>query len=213
MAGRHLTMQTVQGVRAFSSSASAMNLVKAPVAVFGIEGRYATALYSAASKQKALDAVEKDLDAFSVQLKKDTRLREFILDPSIKKNLKVDGVAGACDKMKMNPLTKNMLTAMTDNNRYNLVSQVAGSFKTIMAAHRGEVVCEITTAKPLDSAMSKEVEAAIASMLKSGQKSQITYSVDPAIIGGMVVSIGDKFVDMSMASKLKRYEEIIKSAA
>ena len=61
--------------------------------------------------------------------------------------------------------------------------------------------------------MSKEVEAAIASMLKSGQKSQITYSVDPAIIGGMVVSIGDKFVDMSMASKLKRYEEIIKSAA
>ena len=82
-------MQTVQGVRAFSSSASAMNLVKAPVAVFGIEGRYATALYSAASKQKALDAVEKDLDAFSVQLKKDTRLREFILDPSIKKNLKV----------------------------------------------------------------------------------------------------------------------------
>merc|ERR1711860_296903 len=85
MAGRHLTMQTVQGVRAFSSSASAMNLVKAPVAVFGIEGRYATALYSAASKQKALDA-------FSVQLKKDTRRREFILDPSIKKNLKVDGV-------------------------------------------------------------------------------------------------------------------------
>ena len=59
----------------------------------------------------------------------------------------------------------------------------------------------------------KEVEGAIAGFLKSGQKSQISYNVDPSIIGGMVVSVGDKYVDMSMATKLKKYEEIIKSAA
>ncbi len=65
----------------------------------------------------------------------------------------------------------------------------------------------------LDAAMQKEVEGAIGGFLKQGQKSLINYKVDPSIIGGMIVSIGDKYVDMSMASKLKKYEDIIKSAA
>ncbi len=61
--------------------------------------------------------------------------------------------------------------------------------------------------------MQKEVETAINSFLKQGEKSLIDYKVDPNIIGGMIVSVGDKYVDMSMASKLKKYEDIIKSAA
>ena len=100
-----------------------------------------------------------------------------------------------------------------------------------MAAHRGEVVCQVTTAKPLDAAMLKEVEGALKGFLKGNEKALITYAVDPAIIGGMVgvsdlvismvnyilmlqvVSIGDKFCDMSMSSKLKKYSELIKGAA
>jgi F-type H+-transporting ATPase subunit O len=69
--------------------------------VFGTEGRYAMALYSAATKQKALDAVEKDLKTFQDQLQKDPRLREFLADPTIKRSLKTDGLAGACDRLKV----------------------------------------------------------------------------------------------------------------
>ncbi len=83
--------------------------MKPPVAVFGIEGRYATALYSAASKQKQLDTVEKDLRNFANQIKKDTRLAEFLFDPSVKKGLKRDGLAGACDKMKVGKLIPRSL--------------------------------------------------------------------------------------------------------
>jgi len=192
---------------------AAAQSVKPPVAVYGIEGRYASALYSAASKQKQLDVVEKDLKGFASQLQKDTRLSDFLLDPSVKKNLKVDGLAGACDKLKMNPLTKNTLLALAENGRYNYVKAVVNSFTTIMAAHRGEVVCEVTTAKPLEAAMQKDIEAAIGGFLKAGEKSLINYKVDPSIIGGLVVSVGDKYADMSMASKLKKYEDIIRSSA
>lgn len=87
--------------RYLSTSAVSGQMVKPPVAVFGTEGRYATALFSAASKQKALDAVEKDLKAFQTQLDKDTRLKEFLFDPSVKKGVKADGLASACDKMKV----------------------------------------------------------------------------------------------------------------
>ena len=61
--------------------------------------------------------------------------------------------------------------------------------------------------------MTKEVETAIGGFLKGGEKSKISYKVDPSIIGGLVVSVGDKYVDMSIGSKLKKYEDIIKSAA
>merc|ERR1711962_1593075 len=113
---------------------------------------------------------------------------------SIKKPVKVEGLSAACDKLKMSSLTKNMLTAMAENGRHNLVDAVIGS-------------------KALDPAMTKEVESTIALFLKKGEKSKTSYKVDPSIIGGMVVSIGDKYADMSIASKMKKYTELIKAAA
>ena len=68
-------------------------------------------------------------------------------DPSVKKQLKTDGLSGACDKFKMNVLTKNLLVCMIENGRYHIFESVIGAFSTIMSAHRGEVVCEVTTAK------------------------------------------------------------------
>jgi len=199
--------------RRFSTSPSAAALVKTPIPVYGTEGRYASALYSAASKNNALDAVEKDLATISGLLKTDPMLADFLYDPSIKKALKADGLAGVCDKIKTSDLTKNLMLALGENNRFNAVQAVVNSFATLMSAHRGEVVCTVTTAKPLDNAMTAEVTKVLGAFLKEGQKAHTSFAVDASIIGGMVVSIGDKFVDMSMATKLAKYSEIIKSAA
>ena len=146
-------------------------------------------------------------------MKTDPRLSEFLLDPSVKKGIKVDGLTGACKKLGFNDLTKNLLLAMADNNRVGFIDAVVSSFATIMAAHRGEVVCTVTTAKPLAAAMVKDVEGALKGFLKANEKALINYKIDPAIVGGMVVSIGDKFCDMSMSSKLNKYSELIKGAA
>ena len=50
-------------------------------------------------------------------MKSDSRLHEFLLDPSVKKGLKVDGLTGACAKLGVTDLTKNLLLALADNNR------------------------------------------------------------------------------------------------
>jgi len=68
-------------------------------------------------------------------------------DPSVKKQLKTEGLSGACDKLKMNPLSKNLFVCLAENGRYHSFDSVISTFNTIMSAHRGEVVCEITTAK------------------------------------------------------------------
>lgn len=56
------------------------------------------------------------------------------------------------------------------------------------------------------------MEAALKMFVKSGQSIQIKTSVDPTILGGMIVSIGDKYVDMSTAAKIKRYSNLIQSS-
>ena len=60
-------------------------------------------------------------------MKKDKLFAEFLADPSIKKSVKVDGIAGACDKLKMSPLTKNLFAALAENGRYErLISSKLG---------------------------------------------------------------------------------------
>ncbi|KAH6929192.1 hypothetical protein HPB50_024102 [Hyalomma asiaticum] len=66
--------------------------------------------------------------------------------------------------------------------------------------------------QPLDAAMDKELESALKAFLKKGEVLVITKKVDPSIMGGMLVSIGDKFVDMSIATKVKTYTGILKQA-
>lgn len=187
-------------------------MVRTPIPVFGIEGRYASALYSAATKQKQLDQVERDLTALQAQFKSDVKLRDFFLNPSIKRNLKASALKDVAEKVKYTASTSNLLQSMAENGRLNKVDQVINTFKLLMAAHRGDVVCEVISAKPLDSSQKSALEAALKKFLKANENIKLTARVDPSIIGGLVVSIGDKYVDLSIASKVKKYKELISAA-
>lgn len=83
-----------------STSAAAGQLVKPPVQVFGLEGRYASALYSAGSKTKTLDAVEKELSNFQKSIKTDPKLKEFIVNPTIKRVLKAEALKNVVTQVK-----------------------------------------------------------------------------------------------------------------
>lgn len=146
-------------------------------------------------------------------LKTDTKLVDFVKDPSIKRKLKADAFKLIGTKLNLSPASGNLLALMAENGRLGLLNQVINAFKLIMAANRGEVVCEVTTSKPLDAEHKAKLEAALKLFLTKGQTLLLTTKVDPAILGGMVVSIGDKYVDMSIASKVKKYSDIITTAA
>ena len=103
--------------RQFSTSTANRALVKTPVPVYGIEGRYSAALFSAANKKSALDVVESDLKKLQGAMKSDARFNQFLMDPTVKTNLKIDGLTGASKKLGFNDLTKNLLFALAENNR------------------------------------------------------------------------------------------------
>uniref|UniRef100_A0A6M2DDT0 Oligomycin sensitivity conferral protein n=1 Tax=Xenopsylla cheopis TaxID=163159 RepID=A0A6M2DDT0_XENCH len=195
--------------RGLSTSATASQMVKPPVQVFGIEGRYATALYSGASKNKVLDTVEKDLVKIQNNLKTDVKLRDFISNPTYKRSIKSNALKEASSKLQMAPATSNLLELLAENGRLNKLDGIINAYKIMMSAYRGEVPCEVTTAKPLDEAQRKQLETTLKGFLKAKENLLLTLKVNPTILGGMIVSIGDRYVDMSVASKVKLYTDII----
>ncbi|XP_011067559.1 PREDICTED: ATP synthase subunit O, mitochondrial [Acromyrmex echinatior] len=199
--------------RTFSTSTAVQQMVKPPIQVFGLEGRYATALFSAATKQKALDAVEKDLISFQGLLKKDTALIDFIKNPSIKRKDKAEAFKAIGKKSGMSPTTENLLTLLAENGRLAKLNVIINLYKLLMAANRGEVVCEVITASPLDADIKTKLETTLKRLLKKGETALLTTKVDPSIIGGIILSVGDKYIDMSIASKIKLYTDLIETSA
>lgn len=71
-------------LRSMATAKTSEGLVKPQLAVFGIDGRYATALYSAAAKQNKLDVIEKDLNQLNSLVQKDAPFRELLSNPLVK---------------------------------------------------------------------------------------------------------------------------------
>lgn len=124
-----------------------LTLFQTPVGVYGIGGRYASALYSAATKAKELEKVEKDLLQFQEAVKKDKKFREFIQNPTIKRNVKVNAIQQIGSKLSYAKSSTNLLALIADNGRLKNLNQVISAFSVVMAAHRGEITCEVTSAK------------------------------------------------------------------
>jgi len=193
-------------------SAQAGKMVKPPIPLFGVEGSYTSAVYSAAAKNNKLDAVEKDLKALQAVVEKDPKFREFLANPLISVSQKKDILKQVVtSKLAASDLTVNLLHAMTENGRLKLLPQVVKQFVKIMQVSRGEVEATVYTAKPIDDATQKEIENSLKGF--TNKKLAIKMAVDPTIIGGIVVDFGgEHYIDMSIRSKLKIYTDLLQQA-
>lgn len=80
-------------------------------------------------------------------------------------------------KQGLTDLSVNTLSAMAENGRLPKLSAVLKAFQTIMSAHRGEVTCSVTTAKPLDAKSMDELKAALSGFLTKGQTLHLDVQV------------------------------------
>uniref|UniRef100_A0A673XCA0 Oligomycin sensitivity conferral protein n=1 Tax=Salmo trutta TaxID=8032 RepID=A0A673XCA0_SALTR len=198
-------------VRQFSTSVLRQALIRPPIDVYGVGGRYATALFSAASKQKKLEQVEKEMRTLSALIK-DPKLSSIVMNPHVKRSLKLKFFGDAMTKANLSPITVNLITVLADNGRLTLTADVVGAFAKMMSAHRGEVICTVTTAHPLDEANLTELKVALNGFLAKGETLILETKSDASILGGMIVSIGDKYVDMSTKTKIHKLTKIIRDS-
>ncbi|KAF9326036.1 ATP synthase F0 subcomplex subunit OSCP atp5 [Podila minutissima] len=188
--------------------------VKVPAVLHGIEGRYATALYTAAAKKSALDAVEADLQQVKRVVEKDTKLREFLENPTINRIEKKSGVQKMLGAGKYNELTKNFFDTLAENGRLYDTVKIINSYGSLMSAGRGEVQVTITSAKELDAKDVAKVKGFLAksNFVTAKQTLIVSNKVNPAILGGLVVEFGDKTIDLSVSSKINKLNQLLHEA-
>eukprot|EP00045_Choanoeca_perplexa_P022825 m.10988 g.10988 ORF g.10988 m.10988 type:complete len:214 (-) comp9733_c0_seq1:56-697(-) len=207
---RQAARTVVQASRSLSTSAiRAAEAKKAPIQIFGIEGRYAHALYSAASKKQALDKVEKELTQVANLVGESQQFADFLKNPVLSRQEKSSIVQDIMKQQKVSDTTVNFFGALAENNRLANTMEVIDAFKQLMSATRGEVACVVTSAADLKSAQKKSIESALKGFVPSDQKVKVEYQVDASIIGGFMVDVGEKHVDLSVKTKVQKYRNIL----
>merc|ERR1712046_426940 len=103
-----------------------------------------------------------------------------------------------------------MGAAMAEGGRMGDVFKVMDLYGELVTAAKGEVTAVITSAKPLKDSEVKQITDSLAQFLEGNQKKMITsVKVEPALINGITIELGDKFLDMSVATQLKKLQALL----
>ena len=179
---------------------------------YGISGRYAAALYMAAAKGNQLDKVEKELAQITSLMTESKEFSNFVADPSLPSATRVEGLNAVLSKMGASDITKRFIDVVLENNRSKELEKIIGKFADIAAEQKGQVKAVVTTAEGLDRTEIEQITAGLKKMLATGQSLVLEEKVDPSIISGIIVDIGDKHVDMSVLSRVRKLQQIVRDA-
>jgi F-type H+-transporting ATPase subunit O len=106
-------------------------------------------------------------------------------------------------KAKTTPVTLNLMTTLAGNARLINISGITDNYVQLMKAKRGEVEATIISAEPLNKTQTDAVATAMKSQFPEGAKVVLKTEVNPAILGGLQIQIGDKFLDLSVGSRIE----------
>ncbi|GMM35890.1 F1F0 ATP synthase subunit 5 [Saccharomycopsis crataegensis] len=196
------------------SMASAAKSVKPPVQLFGLEGTYASALYSAAAKDSSIEAAGRSLKSVTSLLGADAKVGEIIANPALSFEDRKFVVETLSSKTVGDKSVTNLLNVLAENNRLNLLPSVISQFQVLEDAHNGIVEAVITSSKPLESKYLRKIQSAISgsTFVGEGKTLKLVNKINPEILGGLIVEVGDRTVDLSVSGKITKYNQILSEA-
>ena len=161
---------------------------------------YARALFDAAQNHDRLARVREDLADFVSAVEQVPELRALLRDPVLdpkEKAAALDSILGGVDE-----LVRNFLLLVAEKNRTAQIEEIAREFDRLVAAEERRLEVELTTAFELSD---KEAKSIVAQIEKaSGRQVDATRSVDPNLIGGLILQAGSMRVDASVRGRLNR---------
>lgn len=173
-----------------------------------LSGRYATALFELAREKGAIEAVESSLGTVKQALADSPEFATLTSSPILARGDAAKGVAAAAKAMKLDSLTANFLGVLAQNRRLAALPAIVRDFRALAARHRGEMTAEIVSAHPLSD---DQVEALKAQLRQRvGRDVTVDLSVDPSLLGGLVVKIGSQMIDSSIRTRLNSLAHAMK---
>lgn len=168
--------------------------------ISAVAERYAGSLYELAAEAKAVARVEEDLSRFEALLSGSDDLKRLIESPVFSADDQLKAVSAIADKAGITGLTGNFLRVVARNRRLFAMPGIIAAFRRIAAQARGEAEAQVVSAHALTAAQQTELKAALKAV--AGKDVAISLTVDPSLLGGLVVRMGSRQIDTSLKTKL-----------
>ena len=161
--------------------------------------RYSKAILDLANSKGVAEVVSNDMKTIATTINGNLELSTFIQNPTIKVEVKekalLEVFAGS------NAVTKGLFHLLFENKRFEILGAIAVEYGKLSDLANGKELAQVTTAFPMDVALEAQVLEKIATF--SDKKITIENIVDPAIIGGFILRIGDKQYNASVYNRLQ----------
>ena len=165
-----------------------------------IAQRYSAALFALASEKNVQDAVGKDLHALCQVIDAHPGICQALQNPTHTRAWRGEVLGSVLKKLKAHALTQSFVGLVARQNREDCLEAISNAYTALMMAARAEVKAEVTSA----TALNKEQRAALKKALEKATKAQIILqeSLDPNLVGGLVVQLGSTRIDGSIRGRL-----------
>ncbi|MDC0342641.1 F0F1 ATP synthase subunit delta [Alphaproteobacteria bacterium] len=175
-----------------------------------VSDRYASALYDLAAEKKLVDPVLEDLSNLKNILKDNKELSLVVKSPLITSIDKLNIFESLLKKINANELTSTFLKVIEKNKRFSNLASIITQFMNINSQKRGDVLADITSADELNDDQKNNITNQLKSIL--GEKLSLSFDVDKNIMGGLIVKVGSKMIDTSLANKINKLKIAMKGA-
>ena len=174
-----------------------------------LSGRYAAALFELASEGGTVTAVESDLETLSAALGESADLKALTTNPRVSRGEAERSLAAIAPLLGLSQLTSNFLGVLAQNRRLIQLPAVIRAFRQIAAAKRGELTAEVTSARALTDQQLETLRQKLTQ--REGRTVKLRASVDPDLLGGLVVTLGSKRIDGSIRTRLNSLSQALKA--
>ncbi len=183
-----------------------MSQSKSPIS--GVARRYASSLFELAQGNDSAEQVEQDLTRLGELIEESDGLARLIKSPVFAADEQEKALVAIAEKGKVAPLTKNFLQVVARNRRLFVLPGMIAAFKEIAADARGEVTARVVAAHALTDGQRAELADTLKGV--AGKDVAIDLSVDPSLLGGLIVQIGSRQIDTSLKTKLNSMKLALK---
>jgi F-type H+-transporting ATPase subunit delta len=169
---------------------------------------YAQAILAVARCEGVLDKVEEELTQFRGVFDKNPALLEFLKDPKITsegKEKAVEEILGG----ETSQVSRHHIRLAIDQSRGGLLPEIIKAFFDLASESRGKTTARVITAVPLSEDLEKKLEKTLSGLV--GEAVFLKKSVDPSILGGIVIQMGERIIDGSLRRQLSGLREEISS--
>jgi F-type H+-transporting ATPase subunit delta len=174
----------------------------------GIAARYASALFDLAKEAGTLKALEADADALKAALAVSPDLTSMIASPVLGRTEQTAAMNAVAARMGLGNLVANTLALMGQKRRLFVLPQLLNELAARIAAEKGEVTAEVTSATALSAAQAKKLAETLKA--KVGKTVKLNATVDESLIGGLIVKLGSTMIDTSVKAKLAALQNAMK---